>query len=111
MRARGPRTRELAKASSSKYLGQLEGCSYIVQHKEYLGLDPSTVSSVGVSEGLGTTCSREVAVSVRTPPKAPRWTEIAFLEDRREETGRASRGIDRANTMMNQNEISIVLEE
>ena len=54
-----------------------------------------------MSEGLGTTCSREVAVSVRTPPKTPRWTGSALLEDRREEAGRASRGIDRAITMMN----------
>ena len=52
-----------------------------------------------------------MAVSVRTPPKAPRWTGSAFLEDRREEAGRASRGIDRANTMMSQNEISEVLDE
>ena len=109
MRARGPGTRELAKASSSKDLSQLEGWPYIVQHKEYLGLDPSTVSSVRVSEGLGTTCSREVAVSVRTPPKAPRWTESAFLEDRSEETGRASRGIDRTNTIMNHNKISKIV--
>lgn len=50
---------------------------------------------------MGTTCSREVAVSVRTPPKAPRWTGRAFLEGRREKAGRANRVIERANTIMN----------
>ncbi len=50
-------------------------------------------------EELGTTCSREVAVSVRTPPKTRRWTGRAVLEGRSEEAGRASRGIERANTM------------
>ena len=50
-------------------------------------------------EELGTTCSREVAVSVRTPPKTRRWTGRAVFEDRSEEAGRASRGIERANTM------------
>ena len=84
-----------------KLWSQLGGCTYIVQHKEYLGLNPGTVSIVRVSEGLGTTCSREVAVSVRTPPMTPRWTGSALLEDRREEAGRASRGIDRANTIVN----------
>ena len=51
-------------------------------------------------EGLETTCSREVAVSVRTPPKAPRRTGRAVLGDRSEEAGRTSRGIERENTMM-----------
>ena len=49
---------------------------------------------------METTCSREVAVSVRTPPKAPRWTGRAVLEDRREEAGRERREIERANTIM-----------
>ena len=53
---------------------------------------------------LGTTCSRDVAVSVRTPPKAPRWTERALLEEMREEAGRERREKERANTMLNVNE-------
>ena len=51
---------------------------------------------------MGTTCSREVAVSVRTPPKVPRWTGKAVLTDRREEAGRERREIERVNTMMNE---------
>ena len=82
-------------------MAALEVCAYIVQHKEYFGLNLSTVSSFRASEGLGTTCNRDVAVSVRTPLKAPRRAGKALLEDRREEAGRASRGIDRANTIMN----------
>ena len=53
---------------------------------------------------LGTTCSRDVAVSVRTPPKAPRWTGRAVLEEMREEAGRERREKERANTMLNDNE-------
>ena len=52
---------------------------------------------------LGTTCSRDVAVSVRTPPKLPRWAERAFLEEMREEAGRERREKERANTMLNDN--------
>ena len=81
----------------------MEVYTYIVQDEEYFGLDSSTVSSFRVSEGLGTTCSWEAAVSVRTPPKAPRWTGRAVLEDRREEAGREKREIERANTMMIEN--------
>lgn len=60
------------------------------------------VSNSRVSEGLGTTCNREVAVSVRTPPKAPRWTGRAVLEDKREEAGRERRETERVNTMMSE---------
>lgn len=81
---------------------QLEEHAYIIQDQEYFGLNSSTVSTSRVSGGLGTTCSREVAVSVRTPAKAPRWTGRAVLEDRREEAGRERRETDRANTMMNE---------
>ena len=45
-----------------------------------------------------------MAVSVRTPPKAPRWTERAVLEEMREEAGRERREKARANTMLNVNE-------
>ena len=56
-------------------------------------------------EGLGTTCSRDVAVSVRTPQKAPRWTGRALLEDRREDAGRASRGIERESTIVTEDDL------
>lgn len=58
-----------------------------------------------MSEELGTTCSRDVAVSVRTPPKAPRWTGRAVLENRREEAGRERREIERTNTIMIDNDL------
>jgi len=47
------------------------------------------------------TCRREVAVSVRTPPKAPRWAESAVLADNNEEAGRERREMERANTILN----------
>ena len=59
---------------------------------------------------LGTTCSRDVAVSVRTPPRAPRWTERAVLEKMREEAGRERREKERANTMLNVNEWNEVFQ-
>lgn len=94
-------TGQLAKASDRQKLAQLVEYAYIVQDKEYFRLCLSTISIAQVSEGLGTTCRREVAVSVRTPPNAPRWTGRAVLADRREEAGREKREIERANTMMN----------
>lgn len=93
-------TRWLAEASSSWVSSQLEEDTYIIQYKEYFGLESSAVSTSRVCEGLETTCSRGVAVSVRTPPKAPRWTGRAVFEDRREEAGRERRERERANTMM-----------
>ena len=81
----------LSRTSDRQCLGQLEKYAYIVQDEEYFGLGSSTVSISRVSEGLETTCSREVAVSVRTPPKAPRWTGRAVLEDSREKAGRERR--------------------
>ena len=84
-------------------LDQLDENTYIVQDKEYLGLNPNQVSTFRMSEGLATTCNGEVAVSVRTPPKAPRWTGRAILEDIREEAGREMRETERANTIMIEN--------
>ena len=86
-------------------LVQFKGGTYIVQYKKNFGLDASIVSIARMCEGLGTTCSREVAVSVRTPPKAPRRTGRAVLGDRSEEAGRTSRGIERVNTMMSPNDL------
>ena len=51
-----------------------------------------------------------MAVSVRTPPKLPRWTERAFLEEMREEAGRERREKERANTMLNDNKWNEVLK-
>lgn len=81
--------------------GSIGGNAYVVQDKEYFRLGWSTVSFFRASERVGTTCSREVAVSVRTPPQAPRWAGRAVLEDRKEEAGRERRETERANTMMN----------
>ena len=81
----------------------MEEHAYIIQDKKHFRLDASTVSIFRVSGELGTTCSREVAVSVRTPPRAPRWTGRAVLGDRREEAGRERREIERANTIMTEN--------
>lgn len=46
------------------------------------------------------TCKREVAVSVRSPPRDPREVGKAVLADRREEAGRDKREIERANTIV-----------
>ena len=51
-----------------------------------------------------------MAVSVRTPPKAPRWTERAGLEEMKEEAGRERREKERANTMLNVNEWNEVFQ-
>ena len=110
MRAHCPATRELARAFNGG-TGRFKGRAYIVQYKEYFGLDTSNVSIARMSKGLGTTCSREVAVSVRTPPKGPRRTGRAVLWDRSEEAGRTSRGIERVNTMMGPNDTIESFEE
>lgn len=49
------------------------------------------ISMFRVVSGVKTTCSREVAVSVLTPPKAPRETGRAVLADKSEAAGRARR--------------------
>lgn len=46
------------------------------------------------------TCKREVAVSVRSPPRDPREAGKAVLADRSEEVGRDKREIERANTIV-----------
>ena len=97
--------RLISKSFRQVGFGQLDRYAYVVQDKQYFGLNSCTVSIFRVSEGLGTTCSREVAVSVRTPPKAPRWTGRAVLEDKREEAGRERRETERVNTMMDENAI------
>ena len=46
------------------------------------------------------TCSLEVAVSVRTPPRAPRRTGRAVLVDNNEDAGRDRRMQERVNTIV-----------
>lgn len=46
------------------------------------------------------TCRRGVAVSVRTPPRAPRWADRAVLAEKSEEAGRDRRETERANTIV-----------
>ena len=47
------------------------------------------------------TCRREVAVSVRTPPRELRWASGVARAERRVEAGREKREIERANTIVN----------
>lgn len=51
------------------------------------------------------TCKREVAVSVRSPPRDPREAGKAVLADRSDEAGRDRREIERANTIVTNYEV------
>ena len=60
-------------------------------------------SSVAVLNEREGTCSREVAVSVRTPPKHDRLANgTAVLAENSDAAGLDRRGIERANTMLNE---------
>ncbi len=47
------------------------------------------------------TCRREVAVSVRTPPRELRWASGVARAEKRVEAGREKREMERANTIWN----------
>lgn len=75
--------------------------AHIVQDKQDFGLWVSYVSTAPMDWRLRPTCKREVAVSVRTPPRAPRWAGRAVLAAKSEDAGRERREMERANTIMN----------